>query len=319
MTSHDRALHLLRELMQTGRDEFAHYPTRAGLRSQPSPEDIERAQELLVAIVDALESERGSSAWTRVHEAWTGSRQRLGAPPARGLVSPPPPAWLGGLPPAPSLSDPAPGTPAAAGVEQRRDRFVPQAPPALATSTHGASTASRDAPEPRMQRSQTPPTPPISPLRELLAADARAKGPPNAVATPAPRPGVYGESYAVGPAPTPAVVLEAPLTSMTPSHGVRVAAHHLPAMPAVAPTTTGGGSFEATGWTVSRYAAFCAACSASPNRAAETAREYGIPDEHVRRQLDDYFAERFDRDADEQSQWERLVSQFRDRLRSVRG
>jgi hypothetical protein len=35
--------------------------------------------------------------------------------------------------------------------------------------------------------------------------------------------------------------------------------------------------------------------------------------------LDDHFAERFDRDAAEQEQWERLVIQFRDRLRAPRG
>jgi hypothetical protein len=71
-------------------------------------------------------------------------------------------------------------------------------------------------------------------------------------------------------------------------------------------------------WTVSKYAAFCAACSTYPERAAETQRDYGIADERARRQLDDYFAERFDNDPAEQEQWERMLGQFRDQIAARR-
>jgi len=68
-------------------------------------------------------------------------------------------------------------------------------------------------------------------------------------------------------------------------------------------------------WTVSRYAAFCAACSAFPDRVAQTQSEYGIADEASRRALDDHWADMFDDDASLQQQWERLFQQFRANLR----
>jgi predicted dehydrogenase len=73
-------------------------------------------------------------------------------------------------------------------------------------------------------------------------------------------------------------------------------------------------SVDLGAWTTSRYAALCAACSADPARALETAREYGLPDEAARRLVADHFTDRFDRDPAEQELWERLVQQFRERL-----
>ncbi|MBM4356628.1 MAG: hypothetical protein FJ096_00805 [Deltaproteobacteria bacterium] len=332
MTSHDRALLLLRELLQTPSEELVHFPRRAGLHTQPTPDELERAQGLVGALVVALESERGSAAWQRVHDAWVGSRQRLGAPPTPGLVDPPPPAWIGNLPAMPSLGDPAPGTAEAEGLEQQRNRFVPQAPPTYSAPTGPTfDTPAFDAlGAPPMRRAQTPPTPPLTPRAELLAADARTAAPSPGQHLPGwarPQPGapsaattagVYGEAYAIGPAAaSPSPPPQAPRVGPPPlpTAAARGLAGAAPSLPPPRPSL----GFDPASWTVSRYAALCAACSASPQRAGDTAREYGVPDEHARRSLDDHFAERFDRDPTEQEQWERLVVQFRERLRSPRG
>ncbi len=65
---------------------------------------------------------------------------------------------------------------------------------------------------------------------------------------------------------------------------------------------------------VTNYAAFCAACAAFPERAADTMRDYGIPDEATRRRIDDTWADRFDDDGDLHLQWESLFRQFRQRI-----
>lgn len=331
MTTPERAALLIRELLQTPRGELVHFPTRMGLRTQPTQEDLESAYEVLVALVTALESDRGP-AWQRIHDAWVGLRQRVTAVPLPGSLSPAAPAWLGTLPAMPALGDPAPGT--AAAVEQARQhaRFVPVAPP-------GSALRPIIEPEPPMSLSATPPTPPLSPLRAFLADNvptigAGAPWQTNA-GSPSPTPlAVYGESYATGPRPaghpgyppapesgavrppaTPFGTNAAPVMGfVSPSprpQGLSPPRSPLP--PPVRPAMPS--SPDLTLWTTSRYAALCAACSAAPSRARETQQEYGLIDDHTRRQLDDHFAELFDREPAEQEQWERLVVQFRERIR----
>jgi hypothetical protein len=72
---------------------------------------------------------------------------------------------------------------------------------------------------------------------------------------------------------------------------------------------------EDAGWTVSKYAAFCAACAAFPDRVLQTQQQYGLADATARARLDDWWANRFDDDPGLQEQWERMFSQFREQLR----
>lgn len=318
MTNPDRAALLVRELLQTPRDELVRFPQRMGLRTQPTQEELECAHEVLVALVTALESD-GGPAWQRMRDAWVGLRQRVTsvAAPLPGPLEPAPPAWLGSLPPKPSLGDAAPGTQAHNEAEQQRARFVPQAPPTF------AAVAAFSEPALPMSLSQTPATPPISPLHALLAGNASPAGgatpalpwTQNPSGTSPAAPVVYGESYAVSPRPA-----GAPGYPPTPTQGSAQAAtppgappHRSPPPPPV--RTTPAAAPDLSLWTASRYAALCAACSVEPSRALETQREYGITDEPMRRQLDDHFVDRFDRDPVEQELWERLVVQFRERLR----
>jgi hypothetical protein len=301
MTTPDRAAYLLRELLQTPREQLTQFPRRMALHTQPTQEELECAQEVLFALVTALESERGP-AWQRIRDAWVGLRQHVAAAiPLPGSLDPAPPAWLGGaLPAKPTLGDPAPGTHASAEVERERARFVPTAPPAFAVAP--AHPISSPAP---MSLSTTPPTPPISPLQALLAG------------TTAPAPGapVYGESYAVGPLPAAHGYPPVPQRSPPPPPVRPMAASAPVLQPAPEPVA----ALDLSAWTTSRYAALCAACSIEPARAPETAREYGLADDGERRRLDDHFAELFDREPAEQEQWERLIVQFRERLRPRSG
>jgi hypothetical protein len=59
----------------------------------------------------------------------------------------------------------------------------------------------------------------------------------------------------------------------------------------------------------------CAACSASPERAAAVEREYGVGDPTARAGLDAVWQDRFDDDPSLLAQWERLFGQFRGQLR----
>lgn len=321
MSGPDRALFLLRELLQTPHDELALFPRRAGLRTQPTAEELAQAKELVESVVAALEAD-GGAAWQRVRDAWVGGRQRLGAPPLAGLVDPPAPAWIGPQPAKPSLGDPAPGTHEAADLERQRRRFVPEAPPVPV------------APSPRLRNSQTPPTPPISPLRDLVAREARggleaprgagdwpqSRAPASPIAAP-----VYGEAYAAGPAPqtmpvlgaTPAhTPLPVPALATPRATPMAVVANSSFAPTHALPGAVAAPELDLSSWTTARYAAFCAACSTDPSRAEDTAREYGLPSDAARRRLADHFSDRFDREPGEQELWERLVLQFRERLRS---
>ena len=62
---------------------------------------------------------------------------------------------------------------------------------------------------------------------------------------------------------------------------------------------------------VARYASYCAACAAHPDRVELTQQEYGVANEAVRQRLDDSWQERFDEDAALQEQRPDLVDDRR--------
>lgn len=66
---------------------------------------------------------------------------------------------------------------------------------------------------------------------------------------------------------------------------------------------------------VAKYAAFCAACAAFPDRIALTQREYGIANDFQRVNIDTLWQDRFDERPDLQREWERLFAHYRDALR----
>jgi len=65
---------------------------------------------------------------------------------------------------------------------------------------------------------------------------------------------------------------------------------------------------------VAKYAAFCAACAAQPDRVFATMVEYGISSPDARNELDEMWNERFDENTQLQQQWEQLFHQFRQKL-----
>ena len=65
---------------------------------------------------------------------------------------------------------------------------------------------------------------------------------------------------------------------------------------------------------VAKYAAFCAACAAQPDRVFMTQVEYGITSPEARVELDETWQDRFDEDGEAHALWERLFRQFRREL-----
>lgn len=63
---------------------------------------------------------------------------------------------------------------------------------------------------------------------------------------------------------------------------------------------------------VHKYAAFCAACAAAPERVFQTMVEYGVNSPQAREALDESWQDRFDEDPSLQAQWEELFSRFRE-------
>jgi hypothetical protein len=62
---------------------------------------------------------------------------------------------------------------------------------------------------------------------------------------------------------------------------------------------------------VQKYAAFCAACAASPDNVFATMVEFGISSPAMRDELDEMWNDRFDDDMALQKQWELLFHQYR--------
>jgi hypothetical protein len=62
---------------------------------------------------------------------------------------------------------------------------------------------------------------------------------------------------------------------------------------------------------VAKYAMFCAACAAHPDRVFQTMVEYGVTSPEARERLDESWQDRFDDDPELQKTWEELFAQFR--------
>jgi hypothetical protein len=67
---------------------------------------------------------------------------------------------------------------------------------------------------------------------------------------------------------------------------------------------------------VAKYAAFCAACAAHPDRVFMTQVEYGVTSPEAREALDEDWQDRFDDDPELHAKWEKLFQHFREQLRS---
>jgi hypothetical protein len=237
------------------------------------------------------------------------------APPQATAPSPPflpPPMIPANAAPPPALPPPPPRRPA---PPPQVHPLSSHAQPAAAPPVYGESYAVAPGTGAPLGGLAVPASPNSYP--QAPHAGAQAHYSPSAPAVqphPAmPAPSAQAHYSPSAPAVQPHPAMPAPSAQ----------AHYSPSAPAVQPHPAMPAPFaEAaqpsglSGWTVSKYAAFCAARSVHPDRALATQREYGIADEQGRRQLDDYFAARFDNDACEQEQWERLVAQFRDQLQS---
>lgn len=293
----ERAAYVFRELMQTPTEQLSMYPQRAGLLTRPNQDDLERARELLFALAEALAVPAGPE-WAKVQSAWTALRQGHGVTQSAG--APKPPKWVRELPPEPSLGDPAPGTVGHQAMQRKQERFVPAAQPVH--QSPGQQTAGYHGHQGR----------PAGAYGEAYASAGQQQ--------PYPAQGHPGHSNQ----PAPAANYGQPLAQSAPQH--RPVPQHAPPPPprrhqggpppeATAAQTTQGPGLDFSAWTVSKYAAFCAACSVYPDRVQQTQHDYGIGDDACRRRLDDHWSDVFDDDGAAHQQWEQLVRQFRDNLR----
>ena len=326
----ERAASIFRELLQAPNSELINLPRRMGLMGNPTPPDLERARELLQALMVALESGPGPN-WDRIGTAWEAMR-RMHGEMQREALGDAKPAWIRDVPARPSLGDPAPGTASHASLEEERQRFVPQARPAPAQH---AAYQQQPAPQPQAYppaqpqqayapaaqaypSAQPPQAYPSAPSAPPTGYAPQASSPPvhpSHAATPQPhggwgsQPG-YGAPQAYTPqsqAPQP----QAPPAPQPPPPPARRAPPPPPQRSAE-PQTSDQGSIETS---VAKYAAFCAACATQPERAFAIQVEYGIESPEGRARLDEMWQDRFDDDAGLHQQWERLFSQFRGQLR----
>jgi hypothetical protein len=287
----DRAASIFRDLLMTPASDLDGFARRVGLQGNPDPGDLKQAKEILETFVVALQSGPGPN-WQRVNTMWSTLHARHGAL-APSAMEPQRPGWVRPAPPKPSLGDAAPGTAGFAEQQERQQRFVPgrhvqpgQIDPRMAPKYDAPGyDAQQHAAQGYGQPGAAEPPPP-----------------PGRDAWPAP-PGLYGAPpmpYAPQPAqevPAPQVYRPPPPKREPP-----------PPQEPQAPT----GNIKES---VARYASFCAACAAAPDRVFATMVEYGISSPQARDELDELWNERFDGDAGLQKQWEQLFHQFRDKLR----
>ncbi len=314
----EQAASVFRELLQTPNEALGHFAQRAGLRSNFNHQDLAQAQELLQAIAQALASAPGPN-WEPVRAAWTGMRSKVGAIKRPAVAQKP--AWVRDeLPARPSLGDPAPGTEGRADQERQRARFVPVAQPQY-VQPPAAAPAPAPAPAP------SPQAPPVQ-----QAWDGQQQAPQQP----------YGESYAQGQqqqqAPGypqqaqgypqqaqgyPQQGQQQPSQPQAPGaqqyggypQAPRQAPPPAPERRPPPPPQRQAAQPDLSGWSVSRYASFCAACAAFPTRVAQTQAEYGLPDDASRARLDDMWQDRFDDDPTLQTQWEQTFRQFSEQLK----
>ncbi|HHH27918.1 MAG TPA: hypothetical protein ENK57_06195 [Polyangiaceae bacterium] len=280
----DRAATIFRELLQTPESELIHLPRRMGLQGHPTPPDLQQAKELLDALVVALQSGPGPN-WDRVNTAWGAMVAKHGKldKSAMGYAQP---AWIRDLPPKPTLGDPAPGSPNHAAAQEQRQRFVPQAPPAPGYGGHQAGY-----PPPGTYSPPAVHAPPAIQNHHAPTQGSHATGPQGSQPP---------QGFTPSPAPTRA---PAPTRPQPPPPPQRSAPHAAPAAQE--------GDIRNS---VAKYASFCAACAAHPDRVFTTQVEYGITSPEMRASLDEDWQDRFDDDPQLHEKWEQLFRHFRKQL-----
>lgn len=292
----DRAASIFRDLLMTPASDLDGFSRRAGLSGHPDPSDVKQAKEILEVLVVAMQSGAGPN-WERVNTMWSTLHARHGAL-APSALEPQRPGWVRPAPAKPSLGDAPPGTPAYAAQQERLQRFVPGRP-------HPGQIDPRMAPHYDPAPGQAPQQA-FDPYSAQPAASADPPPPPGRDAWPAP-PGLYGAAnmpYAPQP---PSEDVPAPQVYRPPPPPQR---RQAPAAPE--PQRPAGDIQES----VARYASFCAACAAAPDRVFATMVEYGISSPQARDDLDELWNERFDGDAGLHKQWEQLFHQFRNQLKA---
>ena len=294
----DRAASIFRELLQTPEADLQNFARRVGLQGEPTTSDLTQAKEVLQTLLVALQSGPGPN-WARVNTMWATFRAKHGALPQTAM-DPSKPQWVRDVPDKPTLGDPAPGTSSHAQQEQRRQRFVPTGKPAF---HQGGAIA-------------TPPPQAPAPAGYQVGSH-QPPPPPGREAWPAP-PGMYGGAQA---APQPAAPPAAhPQHAAHPQGaGQPRVFNQPPQQPPPPPKREPQTPAQAKGdisESVAKYAAFCAACAAAPDRVFATMVEYGISSPEMRDELDETWNERFDEDGALHKQWEQLFHSFRNQLKN---
>lgn len=287
----DRAATIFRELLQTPESELGHLPRRMGLPGHPTPPDLQQAKDLLDALVVALQSGPGPN-WDRVNTAWSAMVTKHGKldKSAMGYNQP---AWIRDLPPKPTLGDLAPGSPGYAAGQEQRQRYVPPAP--------GQAAPHHPAPQPPAphqgghQAGYPPPPGLYSPPAGYAPPAVQVHG---TAPTPAPQ---------ASPPPQPRQPPPPPQRSAPPAPQ----ATQTPQAAAAPPAAPAEGDIRHS---VAKYASFCAACAAHPDRVFTTQVEYGITSPEMRASLDEDWQDRFDDDAELHAKWEQLFQHFRKQL-----
>ena len=298
----DRAATIFRELLQTPESELGHLPRRMGLPGNPTPPDLQQAKDLLDALVVALQSGPGPN-WDRVNTAWGAMLSKHGKldKSAMGYSQP---AWIRDLPPKPTLGDPAPGSPGYASQQEQRQRYVPPSPQQHAAPQQPAVHA---APQQPVVTAPQQPAVHAAPQQAIPQQGGHQAGYP-------PPPGLYSPPAGYAP---PAIQVHGATPSPPPAQASTAQASAPPqpppppqrsAPPAPAPSE---GDIQSS---VAKYAAFCAACAAHPDRVFTTQVEYGITSPQMREQLDEDWQDRFDDDAELHARWEQLFQHFRKQL-----
>jgi hypothetical protein len=316
----ERATAIFRALLETPVHEIDQVPRRTGLTGNPTKDDLEHMREILRAMVMAIQSGPGPN-WDPVTTAWAAIVTRHGHI-QESAMGPAPPQWVRSLPPKPGLGDPAPGAagygtpqayaapaPAAAwGTPPPPPPPVPPQPQYAAPQPQYAQAYAQPYAQPHAQAPQAgqrrvAKTDPGTPALQAAAAPAHM----HAAATTGAAATAQYYAHTQQPAQAPPPPQPQQPTGYQP--GRRVVSQ-----PPPKPEPLGGpGKMEES---VTKYAAFCAACAAAPDKVFVTMVEYGIASPEARQKMDELWQERFDDDAALQQQWEQLFTQFRDQLKA---
>jgi hypothetical protein len=305
----ERATTIFRAILETPNHELDQVPRRMGLQAQITRDDLDHMRELLRAMIVAIQSSSGPN-WDPVTTAWAAIVTRHGKI-QESAMGPAAPQWVRNLPPKPGLGDPAPFSP---GQQQPvAQAYVPPpidpwsnrpAPPAqVASQAYGQPYAQPPlAPSPHAGQRRVAKTDPGTPQLQQASAPAHmhVAGPAYGAAATAQHYGHQPAQQAYAPPP------QQPGGGYQPARNV--------AAQAARPEPLGGSG--AMDESVSRYAAFCAACAMAPDKVFVTMVEYGISSPEARQKLDELWQERFDENAGLFTQWEQLVTQYREQLKA---